>query len=300
MIFIDKLIELDKTLEPEFDRLFKLALKNQPHSGDMLLWYCNGFFDRSILDYNKSSPPERLSPHLIGPGLEGLSERTHYSFIDKYRKTNICELEFTEYLKLHEWSPERSEEINSIVETEETTIQLEMLIYLKIWEADLIIKKLYELIRIINGMNYDWYFEFGKRNRSRLINNEIRDKLKSISPILYNLINDGYNTQIRNAIAHSNYSFHGRSIHLLNFEDKKPSMMRALSFDKWIDVFHNTIALHNHYIRLNNMANEHYANLALKHNNEVQILITEKGGKQYSSILLYREDWKDWGYKNHK
>lgn len=309
MIFKDKLEEKGRLIKSEIDKLLDIAWKNQAHVGDLLLLHINGFYQEDTLIWNENHPENKLNPHVIGPGSEGHSEQAHYSFIHKYRTTNISEYTYPEYLKLHEWTQERKEEIDKLVDIEETSIQLEMLIYLKFWEADMIIKKLYQFTRILNGEHYDWYFKICESNRDKLctgtrqdiIRKKIRDKIKSHSKILYQVIKDTYKTQIRNSIAHSNYSFLGRNIHLNNFiKDDPHSNISSLSFDEWVDIFHNTIVLHNEYIRMNNLINEHYAQIAKKHNNIMEILITEKDGKQYPLYIEYRPEWKDWGYKQDK
>lgn len=305
MIFIDKLKEREKILNPDFDRLIDIAWNNQSHIGDLLLLHINGFYDQNHNDFITDNG-KKLNPHVIGPGSQGHSEKSHYSFIHKYRTSNIHELSHDEYLKLHEWSSERSKEIDELVDIEETGIQLEMLIYLKFWEADMIIKKFYQFTRIINGEHYDWHFKIQESSRDKdytgsrqdLIRLKIRDKLKTHSTLFYEIIKNTYKTQIRNSIAHSNYSFLGRNINLNNFiESDLSSQIHSLTFDEWIDIFHNTIVLHNQYIRMNNKINDFYADLALKNGNKMEIRVTEKDGKQYYLLVEYRPEWGDWKFK---
>lgn len=300
MIFKDKLFEVTKLISPEFDRLFEIGIEKQYHFGDLLLIHVNGFFDENVLEWNKSSGLS-LNPHLVGPSHEGHSENTHYSFIHKYRTTNIFESSFSDYQKSVEYTSERSKEIDELIEIEGISVQLEMLIYLKFWEADLIIKKLYQLSRIINGEPYDWYFKIPKNRlakRQEIIRLKIRDRLKEISPIIFEKIKETYKTQIRNSIAHSNYSFIGRNIDLNNYIKNDPNcQLGTITFDEWIDIFHNTLILHNEYYRINRRINEHYGEIAKRHKNIVPILVTEEGGKQYELPLEFRPGYNDWGYK---
>lgn len=309
MIFKDKLEEKGQIIRPEIDKLLDKAWKNQAHVGDLLLFHINGFYQKDTLIWNENHPENRLNPHVIGPGSEGHSENAHYSFIHKYRTTNIFKHTYPEYLKLHEWKPERKNEIDELVDIEETSIQLEMLIYLKFWEADMIIKKLYQFTRALNGEHYDWYFKICESNRDKLctgarqdiIRKKIRDKIKPHSENIYQSIKDSYKTQIRNSIAHSNYSFLGRNIHPNNYiKDDPHASIRSLSFDEWVDMFHNTLILHNEYVQMNNLINEHYAKIAKEHDNTMEVLITEKDGKQYPLYVEYRPEWKDWKYKQNK
>ncbi len=302
MIFIDKIIGIEKILNPEINKLIDLAMKNQSHSGDLLLLIINGFYDEDRLEFNNNSEI-KYSPFLYGPSVEGHVEQTHYSFINNYRKTNISQDNFTDYLKLHEWTIERKDEINNLVEIEETGIHIEMLIYLKFWEADMIIKKLYQFVRILNGQHYDWFFKVSESSRDKnstgkrldIINKKIRDGIKENSNVLFNIIKDTYKTQLRNSIAHSNYSFLGRNVHLNNYiKDDKFSQLKCISFNQWIDIFHNTLVLHNQYLRINNIVHERYKELALQNNNEIEIRTTNKESESNFFYVKYNIELDDW------
>lgn len=308
MIFKDKLEEKVSIIYPEINNLLDIALNKQAHIGDLLLFHINGFYQEDTLIWNKNNPKNKFNPHVFGPGSEGHSEQTHHSFIHKYKTTNISKLTHPEYLKLHEWTQKRSKEIDELVDIEETSIQLEMLIYLKFWEADMIIKKLYQFTRALNGEFYDWYFRISESNRDKtstgtrqeILRKSVRDKIKPHSEKLYQVIKDTYKTQIRNSIAHSNYSFLGRHIHLNNYIKNDPyASIWSLSFDEWIDIFHNTLVLHYEYIRMNNLINNYYAELASKNDNTMEILVTEKDKKQYPLYVEYRPEWKDWKFKRN-
>ena len=304
MIFTDKLNEIAKILSPEFDRLFDLAISKQQHEGDLLLLHINGSYEPSILELNSHSS-EKLSPYVIGPRDEGHSEYAHYKFINHYRQNYIADISHVDYLKEHEYSPEKRENIEQLTELEELTIQLEMLVYLKFWEADMTIKKLYQFIRILSGESYDWHFKVSESSRDTtstgtrqdIIRLKIRDKAKPISTVLFDVIKLAYKTQIRNSIAHSNYSFQGRHIHPNNYIKTDPaSQIQALSFDEWIDMFHTTLILHNELIRLNVKINRYYADLALN-GNKITVQITELTPKTYDREIVYRQEWNDYRWK---
>ncbi|HUW06404.1 MAG TPA: hypothetical protein VMW01_09085 [Williamwhitmania sp.] len=302
MIFSDKITERKRILEPEFMRLMELALKRQKHIGDLLLVEENGFFSEDALKFTNSEGG-KYSPYAVGPGKEGHSEQTHYTFIDNYRKNNIHKYPYTVYLKGLKYLSEDKSKYDELIESEETSIQIEMLIYLKFWEADMIIKKLYQFVRILNGESYDWYFKIAEGNkknknilsRHEIIRVKIRDRLESISPILHDLINKTYKTQIRNSIAHSNYSFAGRVIMLNNYiQDDPYSNISSITFNDWIDVFHNTLMLHNQYIWLNNAIKNFYITFAMKCDNCVPIMITDKDGNKEEAKLISNSNGNNW------
>ena len=306
MIFIDLIKHFNNELHPEFQKILDLGFSSQFHPGDMLLWKINGFYD----DYLAAIQPHegtKLNPHVIGPGTKGHSEQTHYDFINQYRHSNISKNTFTDYLEKVKYDPEKKEEIDKLVSFESISIQIEMLIYLKFWEADLIIKKFYELTRILNGEPYDWYFKVSESSRDidstgtrqEIIRKLIRDKLDKRSDLLKDWITSIYKTQIRNSIAHSNYSIIARNINLNNYiKNDQAAQIRNIEFDEWHKIFHKLLLLHNEYIWLGNSINDIYANRFLD-GEKIEILITEKNGKQYSYELDYDENYKTWGYKRN-
>ena len=302
MLFKDVLNAKTTFIAPEFDKLFGLAMNNQYHPGDLLLVHVNGFFNQHIAAFNQNKV-KKWNPHVIGSGREGHSENTHYQFINKYRTRNIAKVTHAEYLKEVAWDPVKRELIDRLIELEADGIQIEMLIYLKFWEADLIIKKFYQLARLLNSEPYDWYFKIAESKRSHnttgtrqdIIRKGFFKKTESVLPKLIEQFRLAYNVQIRNAIAHSNYSFAGRVISLLNFVKEDPySQKSSLTFDEWIEIFHITIVLHNEYIRLNNRIGEYYKNIFDNGKKAVDVLITEKEGQQYALELEYKEESKTW------
>lgn len=307
MIFKDLLEKYSSDLHTEFEKLLDLGFKTQFHSSDLLLWKVNGFYQKELENF-KPNKNTKLNPHVIGPGIEGHSEQTHYDFINQYRHSNISEFTFVEYLEKVKYDPNNKEEIDDLISFESISIQLEMLIYLKIWEADLIIKKLYELTRILNGEPYDWYFKISESSRDKnatgtrqeIIRKLIRDRLENTSPILKEWITSIYKTQIRNSIAHSNYLIIGRNINLNNYIENDPAaQLHSIVFNDWHEIFHKLLLLHNEYIWLGNTINNVYAEKFLN-GEKIEILITEKDGKQYPLELDYRVEFKDWRYKQNK
>ena len=308
MIFKDIVSYKKAKLSAEFDRLIEYAWKNQSHVGNLLLLYVNGFYRDKNPEISKLNN-EKYTPYTIGRGFEKESEYVHYNFIHKYRTTNVHPQNHSEYIQQFDQKLGDRRFIDrnrALIEIEGTSIQIEMLIYLKFWEADMIIKKLYQFVRILQGQDYDWHFKLSPSNRSekvtgarhKIVRLKIRDPLKEISPILYELISESYITQIRNSIAHSNYSFSNRGIFLNNYIDKDPkAQLIGISFDEWVNIFHNTLVLHNEYNRMNNYIHKLYSRFAIENQMEVPILITEKDGTQIEKILQYRKKQDDWSPK---
>lgn len=300
MLFRDKLKEISKPLETEFEKLFALALENQTHDGDLLLVCVNGsvipnlnsFVDSEGINYGN---------YVTGPNTSGLADSTHYNFIHQYR-SNIYPMKLVEYQKLHIWSKERQQEIDDLRKAEELSIHLETLVYLKIWEGDYFSKIWYHFVQCILGKPYNWHYKIKSSNRSEgiavrqeLIRIHIRDAIKPFSEPVYNAFKIAYNTQIRNSIAHSNFSFLGRNIHPNNFiENDRSHQLHSLKFDEWIDMFHSTIVLHNFYIKLKNKISEYYGQIYLNSQIPQEIRIIKDDGGTIYSYLKYRPEYQDW------
>ncbi len=302
MLFNDILISKQKEQLSEFGLLLKKAFSSQSHTGDLLLIFINGFYDEKIKG-TTIADGKKASPFLIGPGLSGHSDETHYRFIHEYRK-KVERINYSDYVKLHVYDPNTSEQRDKLLLLEENTIHLETLVYLKIWEGDHFLKNLYQFVRILNSDSYDWFFklkdhksEVGTATRPDLIRLKIRDKLSPHSIYAYELIKGTYITQVRNAIAHSNFSFLGRNIHLHNFSKNDPFNNRPrLTFDEWVDIFHNTIILHNSYIWLKNEINSYYAKIYRESGRPIEIRLTDNEGKESFSYVEYVDRINDWRF----
>ena len=302
MLFIDILNASTNKIKDEFQQLFDSVVKNQSHAGDLLLVLVNGFYNPDVHNWTLE---EKTSPYMIGPNLDGLSEDLHYKFIHDYRTNGLAKITFEEYLSTIEYSSEHKEHIDKLIELESSTIQLEMLIYLKMWEADAFIKKFYQIVRLIYNEPYDWHFKINESNRDdtatgkrhEIIRLKVRERLKEKFPNLYSSFKTAYLTQIRNSIAHSQYSFLGRNIHPNNFvSNDKSAQLRNLPFNDWILMFHETMVIYNQYIGFKNLIMDYYEQEALKNNNICEIRICRKDPKEYIQYLnlRFRPQYKDW------
>ena len=236
MLFNDILNQKYKILRPQFEQLNQLILQKQSHDCDLLLIHLNAFYNPEVHNWNNLE--KRTSPYMFGPNHEGHSENTHHDYIGEYIKHNLSSKSSVEYLKDLEYSELRRKEIDVLNFKESISIQTEMLIYLKIWESDIFIKKFYQLANLLEERAYDWHYKLSTTSRSTgttgtrdlIIRKKIRDKFKTLLPELYNAFKNTYNFQIRNSIAHSQYSILGRHIQLNNYVKEDPySQLRALT-----------------------------------------------------------------------
>jgi hypothetical protein len=306
MIFQDIFNEKSDVLHPVFGCFLHLCEKNQTDIGDLFLVRENGFYDPDVNMNDDSSV--KFSPYILGHGVEGNSELNNHEFMGKYINTNLTHQLFKNYLDSIKYDANRLLQIHQLESDETYSIQHEMLIYLKIWESDAFIKRLYQLARIANGEAYNWHFKIKKKPgdknatgiRSEIISKLIRDRFEARLPELYNAINIAYNSQIRNAIAHSQYVPVGRSIQLNNYrKNDKYNSLRSISYDRWIDMFHESITIYCWYVRVLNDLGEHYDNIAKMNNNRFRIRINRKDpieGVQYC-VIVYNPDLRIWSWE---
>ena len=302
MLFKELLFKYDHEIKLAFDKLFKQCLKNQNHEGNLLLLYTNGYSDKTPKHLYAKNKKDEYS-YFIGLDHIGLSEDTHYEFIRQYRELNIS-------LDDYETFKNKLDKDNRLSLKENISIQIEMLIYLKIFESDLFIKSLYEISRIVNGLNYDWHFKIAESSRDKdstgtrqeIIRKKIRDKLKSQAADVSSILTSIYKTQIRNSIAHSNYSILNRTIHLNNYiENDKASQLKNITFDKWNEIFHRLMIFYNYYIDFMNRCHNYYRQKVM-FGEKMKVLVTEQSGEEYEIELKYRAQFEDWivGENNYR
>lgn len=305
MLFKEILDTKYKELRPHFEQLYQLILKKQTHESDLLLVHLNAFYNPEVHTWDNLE--EKMSPYMFGPNHEGHSEHTHHDFIGQYVKHNMADKPLSEHLKSLEYSESRRKEIDALNFDEAISIQTEMLIYLKIWESDTLIKKFFQLANLLTGNAYDWHYKLMTTSREKgttgsrdvIIRNKIRDKFKSDVPRLYDAFKNTYNFQIRNSIAHSQYSILGRHIQLNNYvKDDKYAQLHGQSFEEWIDRFHETLVVYTLYHELLESINNNYGVVASQMGNAVPIRITRKDPVEEIEYMVihYREFFKDWGW----
>jgi hypothetical protein len=196
-------------------------------------------------------------------------------------------------------------EIRELETKEALSITIEMLVYLKIWEADLFIKKFYQITNLSLGLPYDWHFKISESNRDNnatgkreeLIRNKIRDRLQSNYPAIYSAMKNAYKTQIRNAIAHSRYFCTGRHIHLTNYiKEDSASQIQVLPFNDWVEIFHDTMAIYNQLIGFCNRIDTYYSSQIKEPNDTVEVRLNRKEPEEKTQFikLLYRKEFNDW------
>ena len=284
MIFNDLIQELNDTVKDVVNELFKAAWTNQSHPQDMLLVDQHGFYDKMLANV-------RENPYVIGVGEIGFGEHTFYEFIDWYRKSHLCDkVKFEEQV-------ENDEDMRK---QEALIVQLEQSIYLRFWEAASLLKKYCQLTDLACGKPYNWRLEIPvysrQSSKSHVIRKKIRDRVKHTCPLFYELVKSNYVSQVRNAIAHSQFYIIERSISFLNYSEDPAAHapLKGMSFDQWYRTFHTMLLLHNETIRAFSQYRERYKLKTLKNGNRICIRITSPNALESFAdlgMLHNRDQW---------
>ncbi len=286
MIFEETILKHNPFVISAVDELFSQAKANQTHENDLLLVVINGFHLGDNIN------PE-YSPFVFGTGgWEYQADHTQYRFFDRYRTYWVKETRDGFFL---DFKTNAEKKLNADI-----SLQIELMIYLKFWESDRILKILYELSLLASGQNYDWYFKIPKVTaRHNLIRLKIRDQVKDTCPIYYQLIKDIYKSQIRNAAAHSQYYIIGDTLGFTNHSSNPNEFapLTQIKFEVWEEKFHKLILFYNQLIGKLQQTQKEFIKEQEGKEFGKQIRLTSKEGSYTTKWIKYfqssplRKEW---------
>lgn len=161
----------------------------------------------------------QTSPYRIDNRLDTIIDSTRIEFLSKF---------LTEYY--------RFPLSQSSTDDDSYRMNLELMVYSHLWESKSYLKKLYRLANLLDNKDYEWEVQVPPMGKHKFIRNEIRGTFKKNNITLGEVIKNGFHTSLRNAFAHSEYSFdrmnkHNR-INLYNYGGENWEL-RSISFDDW-------------------------------------------------------------------
>lgn len=280
MLYEKELDRLYPRVSEAVRELFKAAFKNQLHENDLFLVIENGHFKEGI--------SKRFSPFAMGEESQHYAEMTQYDFYNTYRYNNLSLEDRLTVLNEIKKSPSNEKQYS-------LGTQLELIIYLKLWESNRILERLYKLTQLCLGQKYDWYYTITKDDkRQKIIREDIRDKIRAVCPKFYQLIKDIYLSQIRNAVAHSQFFIVGTGINFLNYDPKNHAPLNYLNIEDWEERFHLLALMYNEYIRCLNVNKYLYTRKARNKHFGLEIVIEKKDGTKQTTWYKYLSDKKRW------
>ena len=220
------------------DELFNKAKNNQKIEGDFIVLLANGIYDSRMIGTVQIN--RGISPYMIDNQMGLYKDTDRVQFYVSYLNSNPA-------LFVSQIPDE--EQRNNFVKYCTTS---EMMIYSHIWESSRLLTMLKHLANLIEGKPYDWKLTVPDYTRHDFIRNELRDVFKDHNLQIANIISKSYHSQIRNAFAHSDYSFgigqFEDDILLWNYKEQNRSWQRkGLKFDEWNERFAISITL-AHYL----------------------------------------------------
>ncbi len=289
MIYTELHQEERRLTGPILDKIFEIAQQNQIHPQDLFLVINQGYYEKS-LEKNELG----LSKYILGlPGEAGLEYRSAYEFIHEFRKENLYSIE--DYKVMKESVKDSPSQLKEVLKSELIMLQIEQLVYLKIWESNFIIRIFYQLARLIDKQGYDWDFSMVKRNRKDVWIKLIRNKIARHHPSFGQFFDSCYKSQFRNAIAHSLFFTIGDSITFTNYGHNKGDDISTLSFKDWEPFIHKTLVIFDELIRIRMKIDKDYQFKALQNNNTLEFHLKTKSNDELRVIQYFEGEPNPWG-----
>jgi hypothetical protein len=225
MIKLSDFKKIDLEVQEAVKEVFDYAKKNEKDKNDYYLFLCNGTYKKVHQNVKGYSP-------YILDNKSDINDDT-----DRIKS-------MIQYLKEH-YSFSESESNDT-----RESLTKELQIYSHIWESKLFLKHLYQLANINSGNEYDWDVIIPNRDRkNKFFNPKIQRPFSNLGLKIASIIDENFNPQIRNAFAHSDYSFSrdNKRIELNNYNEKQTGSIQSIDIDNWTQKFCYTLLL-NYYI----------------------------------------------------
>ncbi len=233
MLIGDELYQAAAAVEKAVIEMLVEVWNNQTHPQDLLLIQINGNYNTKL-----SHQP------LVGADLISHANASQYQYINWYRNQQFKGT-LEQYIEHVASSKQNALE-------EQHSVHHELLVYLKFWELDRLQKILYQLSRLIRGEAYDWHKKTDVKAKTS-IESSLKH-FKKPARAFYDLCINNYNSNRRNAIAHSTFFFANRSIVFLN---EHGDTAESLPFEEWRKIIESTLHLHNQIFgRLDKIQND--------------------------------------------
>jgi len=256
--------------------LYETAIQNQKNPNDIVLFLTNAHFGQAV--------PGVCGKFRVGPGVEGIDDYPRIQFLIDYLQSG------NESIVQSSWTQIELEKHLKY------TINLELMIYTHLWEAERSLRLLKQLANLLSGRAYAWEEEIPWQTKHEFIRYEIKDVFLNFNLDSGNLIQESYHSQLRNAFAHGHYSFHEISHIKLNNYRGESWELKAISFDEWEDRFLKSALLHYEILHQRHSRLEEFG----VKNPEVTVWLPRNNGTGYSrSILVWYDQTKDYAWKQN-
>jgi len=176
------------------------------------------------------------------------------------------------------------------------SITNELMIYTHIWESKPFLKTLKRLFGLIDTGRYLWDVEVPDYSKHKFIR-DIKESFNGKNMRLGKIIGKGYNSSLRNAFAHSEYTFEYKenTIKCLNYKGERWEI-DSISFKDWTKIFCYSFILsfelHNYKQLLRSKIEEFYKK------NEFEIDLPQKNKALAKEIIVYNSEQDKFRFKS--
>jgi hypothetical protein len=217
--------EIAPKVEKAIIELFERAIVKQKNPNDFLLFLENG--------YLTDTPIKGFSPYVIGQGTAGIADVDRTEFFEMYVNTPF------------EKTYNKAKSLERKKSVYKHSLHLELMMYTHFWESYPNLKALKQLVNLVKGNDYEWLLVIPDFSRHEFIREGIRDSFKEEGLLIADIITKCYNSQLRNAFAHSQFTFwYTDRITLGNYHGK-PWEKKYFTYDEWNEIFTTTSLLYN-------------------------------------------------------
>jgi hypothetical protein len=274
MITKDEFATIDTEVRTQVNNaLDKLGETDQ---GNYVLFLADGEY---ISDYENNI--QNLSPYCIDYRVDGYKDETRLKFLSEF---------MTKYYSF----PSTQDKTDD----SHYRMNLELMVYTHIWESKPFLKKLYRIAHLIQGQEYDWKIQVPDMSKHDFIRCHIRQIFKDLNLDICKVIKQGFHTSLRNAFAHSEYSFdtmnnHNR-INLYNYGGANWEL-QTITFDEWSKRFVYSALLSYHFLTL---THQRRVNLISELGTDTyQIKHPKSNGELKLLEITYRENGDGFSFK---
>lgn len=213
MITKEKFTAIEQEVFIAIKECFSVATANQARPGEIMVFFARGNYNPAV--------PSGFNPNTIDQREDLFKELDTQGFLLNFTKDRYPLTRST-----------------SRREDSERTI-IELMTYTHIWESVPYLKMLRRLACMCNLMNYEWEVKVPLMGKHNFVRNKIMDLFKLKSLKIYDVIKQGFQSQLRDAFAHSDFSlqWHPGYIWLYNYDPSKPHLVQEISLDEWTKRF---------------------------------------------------------------
>lgn len=121
-------------------------------------------------------------------------------------------------------------------------LSIEMMIYCHLWDSNYFLKSLYRLASILDGKGYLWNTDIKENGKYNFIKDKIISPLRTQNISLGNIVAKAYDSNIRNAFAHSLYNV---DVEARKIYTRTKQGNRTYTFEEFQKVFLYSVILMN-------------------------------------------------------